>query len=75
MDPREVEALRGSRTTKRRPHEPPVKKGDGAWTEMTRRMKDSCRETGAPECLVHALVQKPGAPMSWNAGSHSMAIV
>ena len=65
MDPREVEALRVA-YNKEHPHEPPVKKGDGAWTEMTRRMKDSCK-TGTPECLVHALVQKPDAPMSWNS--------
>ena len=65
MDPREVEALRVA-YNKEHPHETPVKKGDGAWSDMTRRMKDSCK-TGTPECIVHSLVQKPDAPMSWNA--------
>jgi len=63
MDPREVEALRVA-YNKEHPHEDPIKQGPKAWMDITRRLKDAC-DTGAPACIVHSLVKKPEAPMSW----------
>jgi hypothetical protein len=64
MDPTEVESLRIA-YNKEHPHETPIKKGSHVWKEISQRLKDSCK-SGTPECIVHSLIQKPAAPMSWS---------
>jgi hypothetical protein len=63
MDPREVEKLRVA-YNEEHPGEKPVPKGSGAWTEITKRLRDVC-DSGAEECVVRALIKKPSAPDSW----------
>lgn len=63
MDARELEALRHA-YNKEHPKETPIKKGNGVWNEITRRLKDAC-DSAMPECIVRNLIHKPNAPMSW----------
>ena len=69
MDPREVEKLRLA-YNEEHPHDPQIPKTDGAWHEITRRLKDECNNKTAEAeraCVAHALVKKPAAPESWQA--------
>jgi hypothetical protein len=67
MDPREVDKLRLA-YNKEHPHEPPIKKTETAWREITSRLKNVC-DAGTPECVVRALVKRPAAPNSWKVNS------
>ena len=69
MEPAEVESLRVA-YNREHPHEPPIKKGPEVWKEITRRLKDACK-SGTLECIVHSLVKKPTAPMSWSVNQLS----
>jgi hypothetical protein len=63
MDARELNALRIA-YNKEHPREKPIKKGASVWTEITARLKATCR-AATPECIVRNLIHKPSAPMSW----------
>lgn len=65
MEPAEIEKLRIA-YNKEHPYEKPISKTGHVWKEITRRLREKCR-VGTPECIVHELVRKPRAPMSWKA--------
>lgn len=65
MEPAEIESLRIA-YNKEHPHEPPIRKSSpNIWLEISKRLKSACK-SGTPECIVHNLVKKPAAPMSWS---------
>ena len=70
LDDEEIERLR-TVYNKEHPKESPVPKGtpEEMWTNIQHRLQDKC-STGAAECIVSSLMQRPRAPKQWTVNRY-----